>query len=267
MGIGRWFRKKEPSEDDLAAVERMLGPDGDFSFAVLRVSGVDRVPDPGARHAGGQVTGVLQFDLLPAAAVDLYLTMPAAKWLREGDEVAVLVQLSRLAAGKERAVSVLWDRLPERGSLIARNARATAAELNGEPVEPDRELYRSHAVIGDPSRPLPGTGGGGTTVQQARALVSSGEPVTGLVIEVTDVRAPRLMRGRLPEGASAADVVFEVAREHEDRYRVRMRIGFSTPERRARVATVGATVPLRVDPLDRDKVAVDTAALGFDTSR
>jgi hypothetical protein len=262
--VARWLRKKEPSERDLATAERMLGPDGDFSFAVLRVSGVDRVPDPGAKHAGAQVTGVVQFDLLPAAAVDQYLTMPTAKWLRVGDEVAVLVQLSRLAAGQERAVSVLWDRLPERSSLIARSARATAAELNGEPVDADAQLYRSNAVIGDPGRPLPGTEGGGTTVPQARALVSSGEPATGVVVDVTDVRAPRLLRGRMPEGASVVDVVFEVTREHEDRYRVRMRIGFSTPQRRARVATVGATVPLRVDPSDRDTVAVDTAALGFD---
>jgi len=42
-----------------------------------------------------------------------------------------------------------------------------------------------------------------------------------------------------------------------------MRIGFSTPEKRVKVATVGLTLPVLVKPRgSRDQIAIDTGRLG-----
>jgi len=43
-----------------------------------------------------------------------------------------------------------------------------------------------------------------------------------------------------------------------------MRIGFSTQERRQRVAMVGLSLPVRIDRTEPDKVAIDTAAFEWD---
>jgi hypothetical protein len=38
-------------------------------------------------------------------------------------------------------------------------------------------------------------------------------------------------------------------------------VGFSTPERRARVAVVGTRLPVRISPDKPGKIAIDTAVL------
>ena len=45
-------------------------------------------------------------------------------------------------------------------------------------------------------------------------------------------------------------------------YSTTMRIGFSTPEKRARIAAVGTTLPVLVNPAARDQIAIDTGRLG-----
>ena len=240
--------------------ERMVAPGGGFALAVLQVTGVDRDGEPGSAYAN--VAGVLRIDARPPAAVEEYLRMPAGKWLRAGDEVAVLVDLARLDAGKRRAVQVMWERLADRGTPGAQRARAEAARLRGEPYDPDAELYRT-GVIGDPDRPLPGSPGGGTTPEQANALVDGGVSAAATVVAAVDVPVPRLLRFTLPPGGPLVDLTLEVDRPDGTKHRVRTRVGFSTPERRARVAQVGTTLPVRLDPEDPDKVAIDTVALGF----
>lgn len=240
----------------------MLEPGGDWALAVLQVTAVDRPPDAGARYMSARVTGVLRHDMRPAEAVEAALMMmPTAKWLRAGDEVAVLVRLSKLAAGRPGAVNVIWERLPERATLDARSAQAQAAWLRGEPADPDQDLYRA-GVVGDPDRPLPGSPGGGTTVQQADALIHAGAEATAVVLAAVDVPVPRLLRATVPAGGPPVDLTLEVTRPDGTTHRVRTRVGFSTPERRARVARVGAVLPVRLDD-DPNKIAIDTVALGF----
>jgi hypothetical protein len=40
-----------------------------------------------------------------------------------------------------------------------------------------------------------------------------------------------------------------------------LRIGFGAPQTRAKIATVGATLPVLVNPAQRDQIAVDTSHL------
>jgi hypothetical protein len=84
------------------------------------------------------------------------------------------------------------------------------------------------------------------------------EHATGEVIAATDIWC-----SGLPSGTSMADVTFKVHLADGSSYLARSRIGFTAPDRRARIARLGAILPLRVDHRDRSRVAVDTAALGI----
>jgi hypothetical protein len=88
--------------------------------------------------------------------------------------------------------------------------------------------------------------------------VRNGEHATGEVIGATEVR-----QRWLPAGVSLADVTFKVLLADGTSYVARSRIGFTAPDRRARIARLGALLPLRVDPRDRTQVRVDVAALGI----
>ena len=96
-----------------------------------------------------------------------------------------------------------------------------------------------------------------------RPLLYSGVPATGTVLSVVDVKVPRLLRATVPAGATIADLTLRVSPPDGASYEVRTRIGFSSQHKRSVVAVEGATLPIRVDPLDAGKVAVDTVALGF----
>jgi hypothetical protein len=84
------------------------------------------------------------------------------------------------------------------------------------------------------------------------------EHATGEVIAMADVRA-----GRLPAGMSMADVTFQVRLGDGRSYVARSRIGFTAPDRRARIASLGALLPLWVDTRDRSRIFVDVEALGL----
>lgn len=240
----------------------MLSPEGGYALAVLRVTAVDRPPDPTARYAGCRVGGVLLTDRHPAHAVhDVAMIAPTAKWLRPGDEVGVVVDRQRLGDGRSGAVQVMWDRLPDRAALAADEAEAQAAELRGESPAAAAGLYRT-GVAGDPARPLPGSPGGGTTPAQAQALLMAGDPATATVLAVADVRVSRLLAATMPPGGGA-DLTLRVQPFAGAAYEVRTRIAFGTPQRRDRIARVGETLPVRVDPTNRDRVAIDTALLGL----
>jgi hypothetical protein len=88
--------------------------------------------------------------------------------------------------------------------------------------------------------------------------VRTRDHATGEVVAATDVRC----RG-LPAGISIADVTFKVHLADGSSYLASSRIGFTAPDRHARIARLGAILPLRVDRRDRSRVAVDVVALGI----
>jgi hypothetical protein len=223
-----------------------VGPRDRTTAAALHVTEADPAPR-GCRHAPCRITGVLLFDDHPQREVRTTLRAPTAKWPRPGDQLPVTVRLSALDT-----VTVAWRRLPPRDRLDATTAQTTeSAEF----------LYRVD-VLGDPGRPLPGSPGGGATPWEAWALIHRGEPATAVVLAVTDVRAPWLLRRLVPAPpGGVADLILQVTRADHSSYQARMRIGFSSRERRDRVATVGAEVPVRIQADKPDRVAVDTAAL------
>ena len=107
---------------------------------------------------------------------------------------------------------------------------------------------------------------GAMTPDQVRGMTSAFAgvagatvPATGVVRAVHDV-APQ---GVLPQGMSQADVTLDVSRPDGSTYPATTRIGFSTPARRAAVATVGTTLPLLVNPNDPGRVVIDVGRLNL----
>jgi hypothetical protein len=220
--------------------------------AALHVTEADPPPSNGRRGAC-RISGVLVFDDLPPREIVTTQRPPVRKWPLPGDQLPAVV---RLAA---EDVSVRWRRLPPRERLDITTAQALPLTEEGPP------RYRVD-VIGDHGRPLPGSPGGGATPQEATGLIAHGEPATAVVLAVTDVAAPWLLRVlRFPvPPAGVVDLLIEVTRADNSTYQARMRIGFGTWERRERVATVGVSLPVRIDPAEPDKVAVDTGAFEWD---
>jgi hypothetical protein len=67
------------------------------------------------------------------------------------------------------------------------------------------------------------------------------------------------MPGAAPGGV--ADITLEVTMPEGDLYTTVTRLDFSTPQRRARIATVGAILPVLADPADRSRIVIDTTRL------
>jgi hypothetical protein len=121
-------------------------------------------------------------------------------------------------------------------------------------------------VFGAPGRPVPGAAGGGLTPEQAAAAASGGgsagglQPATARVLAVRELPIPAGIPGAPPAGL--VDLTLDVALPGGGGYATSMRIGFSTAEKRVKVATVGLTLPVLVNPAARDQIAIDTGRLG-----
>ena len=95
----------------------------------------------------------------------------------------------------------------------------------------------------------------------ALALMRTGQPAQGVVAALTPLPMPVEM---LPSpSASMAWLTLDVTPAAGTPYRCTIRFGFRSPERLAAIATVGTSLPLRVDPADRRRVTIDLPALGI----
>jgi hypothetical protein len=100
--------------------------------------------------------------------------------------------------------------------------------------------------------------GGYTPAGATRAIASdAGEQGTAVVLSAQDRPGRRFLN---PPGGTV-DLLLEVMRPGGDTYTTHLVVGFSTPERRTRVATVGTRLPVRVNPDEPGKIAIDTTAL------
>lgn len=97
---------------------------------------------------------------------------------------------------------------------------------------------------------------GGFTADQAQGFLAggAGQPATAVVAEVTDVE-PEF--GAFPPPGGIVDIRLEITKPDGSFSVATTRIGFSSPERRAAVATVGNRLQVRVDPLNPANVVID----------
>lgn len=243
-----------------------------------------------AAYSNCRMQGVVSAPGLAPTAVEHLCTAPIKKWPQPGQSLPV-----RVDRADPTRLQVRWDDLPTNRELGRQFARQQAEWLAssqqaqeqqqaqpGErtqtwstpPNAPQvnvRVRIRSEPdggqpeveVAGAPGRALPGTAGGGFTPQQASAAVSGNhaglQPATATVLAVYDVPVPPGMPGGGPAGV--ADLTLDVHLPGGDRYSTTMRISFSTPDKRARVAAPGVTLPVLVNRAARDQIVIDTTRL------
>ena len=93
---------------------------------------------------------------------------------------------------------------------------------------------------------------------EAERLCAYGEPATAILTAITDVPVPQ---AALPgPAASLCDLTLEVTRANGTTYGARTRLGFRDAQRRAAFTASGLTLPVRIDPADHARVAVDVNA-------
>jgi hypothetical protein len=99
-------------------------------------------------------------------------------------------------------------------------------------------------------------GGGHLSSAEAAELQRTGTPATATVVSATQVDIPAAM---MPPGASLWDLDLTVTRADGSTYAAQTRVAFRSEARREALGMPGLIIPVRVDPADDSRVAVDSA--------
>ena len=225
--------------------------------------------DYGASYATCSMTGVVTAPGLMPTAVHVTEMAPTNRWPQPGRVLPVVVDRA-----DPHRLQVSWDRIPsgrEATLQMAQQLADQAAQQMQQPGWPGAPAAPQGApgpgVVGDPSRPQPGSPGGGLTPEQAEQAQTDGGRALGLraadatVLAVHDVAVPPGAAGLLPPGG-VADLTLDVALPGYDGWTARTRLTFRSPERRAFLAAVGRRLPVLVDPDRQDVLVVDRSRLG-----
>lgn len=274
MGLRNWLHNRRMS-DPVAGV--------------LRLSGCSGAPS-GAKYGTCRMFGVVSGSGVGPVAVEHRCAAPTARWPRpdqslpvtvdRADPTRIRVRWQETRTNRERALRVA-EREATR-SLTIRDSTASAGtpESVRLPAEAQELIDRLTATaraagaevttsmgfdLGDPGRPRPGTPGGGLTSDQAAARHDvKGDalhPATARVIAVHEVRFPPGSPAFTCATAGIVDLTLEVTPPWGDDYTTVLRMGFSSPDRRARIATCGTRLPVLINVAARDQIAVDTNQL------
>jgi hypothetical protein len=187
--------------------------------------------DPHPHWSSGRrfrLTGVVSSDGVPATPVD-HLADWNGKWVAQ-DELPVVLDRANPANFR-----ILWREVTKpdwKADARQRAARMAEQMSSGEPDKVERPA--TYVYTDDHER--------------ATAVVVAVDKVSS-----RSASAP----------AGMFDLTLDVVRDHGPGFTLRARLGFSTEEKRARVATVGARLPVVIDPADQGSVTLDLDALGF----
>jgi hypothetical protein len=276
MGLMKWMHNKHMSDP----------ADGQLQLTACS-GGVS-----GALYSNCTMQGVVTAPGLPPTAVEHLCLAPTKKWPQPGQLLPV-----RVDRADPTRLEVLWNSMPTNQELgqqqAQQEAQRLAAQMSagqnwaGQQPPPGMAPPAAYGmaqpgmappaaygqapgtsavppgVLGDPARPAPGMAGGGLTPEQAAAAISGQalnmQSATAQVLAVHDVPVPPGMPGAPPAGL--VDLTLDVTLTTGGRYTTTMRIGFGTPQTRAKVTAVGATLPVVVNPAQRDQIAIDTSLL------
>ena len=156
-----------------------------------------------------------------------------------------------------------WSSLRFGRDDAQRTAEQLAASMRGGDTGSAFTTSVHETVIGAPGRPMPGQDGGGLTPEQAAGAASAPgmQRGTARVLAAHEVAVPPGTPGA--PAAGLIDLTLDVSLPNGDAFSTTTRIGFSTPAKRVRIATVGTELPVFVDPQARDRIAIDGASLGL----
>ncbi|MEF2978927.1 hypothetical protein [Subtercola sp. YIM 133946] len=252
--------------------------------SVTRVDGVGRLVLNGMPRVRMHIAGIVQADGVPPVAMSVEQTfgmdappqvgevVPAEITSRDpltvrvqwgtpatqqkvaavrGDADAQVVQqlmttgLANHVAGETDAVGIAFTDPTASGTIAEQVAAALGTPIS---VDVDENGVKKHMTVG---------GGGHLSSAEAAELQRTGTPAEATIRAAARVDVPQAM---LP-GADASlwDLSLTVTRADGSTYEAQTRVGFRSDERRRRLGEVGLSIPVRVDPTDDSRVAVDSA--------
>jgi hypothetical protein len=185
--------------------------------------------------------------------------------LTAGSGPAGFMQAGPSQPGPAQAGAVQWTELrggQVQGASLSPEVAAAVQAAFGQVMHGAGAIpgQQDEEVLATPGRPAPGTPGGGLTPDQAAALLTRGQAERANAV-VVDAREIAVAPGMPSAPGGTVDITLDIAAADGSRYTTVTRVGFSTPQRRARIATVGTQLTVRVDPADRSRVAIDTSGL------
>jgi hypothetical protein len=224
------------------------------------------LPTGNAMFANYRLQGVVTAPGVPATAVEQRGIARVKKWPLPNRELLVLVDRA-----EPTRFLILWNRV------------ATGRQSASEQTERLAQAMRGESVAGTPLGGTTGFGGQPPAGGQADAIAAAvrdslsqlgvnadqvgvrasvvggaGESATAVVIGVRDVPGPT---GQPPPPGGAVELTLDVTRADGTRHIATAGALFSSPERRAQFGSLGAQLPVRVDPADQGRATIDYAAV------
>lgn len=207
--------------------------------------------DTGGRWIGQDVLPVLADRSDPARFVILWDELPTPDWRADArGEAARAAERMRAAAPAAQGAGTVPDGAPGpdwvREMLAGLGGQIPAGAAVGQPIIITAETEGVDLTAGHLS------------AADAERLSAGGEPATAVLTGITDVQVPQAV---LPgPTASLCDLSLEVRRSDGQTYPARTRLGFRDARRRAALTAPGLVLPVRIDPADPARVAVDVRA-------
>jgi hypothetical protein len=259
MGLGDW-RARQQMRDPVRGVFRKTG------F-------YDK--HPASTPPGTLMTGVVIAPGVPAMAAE-HRVDGRGRWAGQ-EEFPVLVDRADPAR-----FAILWSELetvPWRDRELAYPAvqgpampQATIGQAMRAAAAGRPEIFgaRGRQVPGSPAGGFTPDGfapGGGFAPGASGDLLahsvstggSAGQRASAVVAGVREVAIPPGLPAAAPGGV--VDLALDITVPDGTRYTTITRVGFSTQERRLRIAAPGTQLTVLIDPADRSRVAIDTSDL------
>ncbi len=211
----------------------------------------EHLNDTAGRWVGHDVLPVMVDRSDPARFVILWDEVPKpdfrADARREAARAAEQVQSSAPAAAAVQAAGPVPDatRVPDwvPEMLSSLSGQMPPAAAAGQPV------------IIDAGTEITDLTAGHLSAADAERLSALGEPATAVLTAITEVPVPQ---AALPgPTASLCDLNLEVTRSDGQTYPARTRLGFRDAQRRTAITAPGIVLPVRIDPADPARVALD----------
>ncbi|MEF2977992.1 hypothetical protein [Subtercola sp. YIM 133946] len=202
--------------------------------------------------------------IVPVSVHHTSLLPPTAKWPYPGVVLPVTLDHDH----PER-LTINWAEVPKSRDV----ARQLAAESPQRMASSDAAAASASAfaransveseVLAAPGRPAPGARGGGLTPAESAQAAAGGAGALGLRSTTAIVLAAHEVAVPSDLGAAAPGGVWDVTLDVDAApgYSTVMRISFSTPDKRARIASIGRQLPVLADPIRQDRIMIDTFRL------
>lgn len=293
MGLGDW-RARQQMRDPVRGVFRKTGfydrhpastPPGTRMTGVIIAPGVPAMAAEHRVDGRGRWAGQEEFPVLidradPARFAILWSELETVPW-RDRELASAQAEADRLSSGPDLGSG------PDRGPGPDMGAPPDSAYGQDGGAGPDGpypavqgpalpqatigQAMRA-AAAGRPEiflargRQAPGSPCGGVTPEQSADLLahsvsmggSAGQRASAVVADVREIAIPA---GLPSTPGGVVDLTLNITVPDGTSYTTVTRVGFSTPERRLRVAAPGTQLTVLIDPADRTRVAIDTSGL------